>query len=164
MADDYDKIAELVNNGYTLPDALNQVEQTVDTSPSATTTVEGLVTLATPAEVTTGTTSKVPPVSALVAHEGICKAWVSFDGTGTVAINDDYNVSSITDEGDGSYTVNLVTDMANTDYAIAVGGEIFHIRTPSASLAVGSFLVETLDSSHTLADYVYISAAVFGDQ
>jgi len=45
------------------------------------------------------------------------KAWVNFDGTGTVAIRADDNVSSITDGGTGNYTVNFTTAMADTNYA-----------------------------------------------
>ena len=48
----------------------------------------------------------------------LAKAWVSFNGTGTVAIRDDFNVSSITDNGTGDYTVNFTTAMANTNYAV----------------------------------------------
>lgn len=47
-----------------------------------------------------------------------CRAWVNFNGTGTVAINGSGNVSSITDNGTGDYTVNLTTAMPNTNYAI----------------------------------------------
>ena len=47
----------------------------------------------------------------------LAKAWVNFNGTGTVAIRDDFNVSSITDNGTGDYTVTLSTAMANTNYA-----------------------------------------------
>jgi len=47
-----------------------------------------------------------------------CKAWVNFNGTGTVAIRDSYNVSSITDIGPGVYYVNLSTAMANANYSI----------------------------------------------
>jgi hypothetical protein len=48
---------------------------------------------------------------------GIPKAWVAFNGTGTVAINSSFNVSSITDNGTGEYTVNFTTAMPNTNYA-----------------------------------------------
>lgn len=48
------------------------------------------------------------------------KAWVNFDGTGTVAIRDSGNVSSITDNGTGDYTVNLTTAMPNANYAPVV--------------------------------------------
>ncbi len=46
-----------------------------------------------------------------------CKAWVNFNGTGTVAIRASYNVSSITDNGTGDYTVNFTTAMADANYA-----------------------------------------------
>ncbi len=45
------------------------------------------------------------------------KAWVNFNGTGTVAIRASYNVSSITDNGTGDYTVNFTTALADANYA-----------------------------------------------
>jgi hypothetical protein len=51
---------------------------------------------------------------------GIVKAWVNFNGTGTVAIRDSFNVSSITDNGTGDYTVNFTTAMANSNYSYSV--------------------------------------------
>ena len=46
-----------------------------------------------------------------------CRAWVNFNGTGTVAIRASGNVSSITDLGVGSYSVNLTTAMPDANYA-----------------------------------------------
>jgi hypothetical protein len=51
-----------------------------------------------------------------------CRAWVNFNGTGTVAIRASGNVSSITDNGTGDYTVNFTTNMPNTNYAVVFGG------------------------------------------
>ena len=48
------------------------------------------------------------------------KAWVNFNGTGTVAIRASYNVSSITDNGTGDYTVNFSTAMADANYAYSL--------------------------------------------
>jgi len=48
-----------------------------------------------------------------------CRAWVNFDGDGTVSIRDSGNVSSITDNGTGDYAVNLTTAMQDTNYSIA---------------------------------------------
>ena len=48
---------------------------------------------------------------------GIAKAWVNWNGTGTVAIRDSFNVSSITDNGTGNYTVNFTTAMPNANYS-----------------------------------------------
>ena len=46
----------------------------------------------------------------------IVKTWVNFNGSGTVAIRDSYNVGSITDNGTGTYTVNFSTAMTNANY------------------------------------------------
>lgn len=47
-----------------------------------------------------------------------CRAWVNFNGTGTVAIRASGNVSSITDGGAGTYTVNFTTALPDTNYAV----------------------------------------------
>tara|TARA_Y100000114_G_scaffold117211_1_gene111568 strand:+ start:317 stop:694 length:378 start_codon:yes stop_codon:yes gene_type:complete len=52
--------------------------------------------------------------------QGRAKAWVNFNGTGTVAMRDNFNVSSITDSGTGVYTANFTTAMANANYASVV--------------------------------------------
>jgi hypothetical protein len=48
-----------------------------------------------------------------------CRAWVNFNGTGTVAIRASGNVSSITDNGTGNYTVNFTTAMPDANYSFA---------------------------------------------
>ena len=52
------------------------------------------------------------------------RAWVNFNGTGTVAIRASGNVSSITDRGVGQYTVNFATNLPDADYAVAGSGKI----------------------------------------
>jgi hypothetical protein len=47
---------------------------------------------------------------------GVCRAWVNFNGTGTVAIRASFNVSSITDNGTGDYTINFTTAFPDTSY------------------------------------------------
>jgi hypothetical protein len=46
------------------------------------------------------------------------KAWVNFNGSGTVAIRANFNVSSITDNGTGDYTVNFTTAMVDVNYGV----------------------------------------------
>ena len=58
-------------------------------------------------------------VTADVAGPGLCKAWVNFNGAGTVAIRAAFNVSSIQDNGTGDYTVNFTTAMPDANYAWA---------------------------------------------
>jgi hypothetical protein len=48
---------------------------------------------------------------------GIAKAWVNFDGTGTIAARDSENVSSLTDNGTGDYTLNFSSAFGAGDYA-----------------------------------------------
>ena len=58
------------------------------------------------------------PVDTVV--NGTAKAWVNFNGTGTVAIRRAFNVSSITDNATGKYTVNFTTAMPDANYAAVV--------------------------------------------
>ena len=51
-----------------------------------------------------------------------CRAWVNFNGTGTVAIRASGNVSSITDNGTGNYTVNFTTAMQDANYNLVGAG------------------------------------------
>jgi hypothetical protein len=48
-----------------------------------------------------------------------CRAWVNFNGTGTVAIRGSGNVTSITDNGTGDYTVNFTNALADVNYSVA---------------------------------------------
>lgn len=52
--------------------------------------------------------------------DGSAKAWVNFNGTGTVAIRASFNVTSITDNGVGLYTVNITAALADTNYVTIV--------------------------------------------
>jgi len=58
-----------------------------------------------------------------------CRAWVNFNGTGTVAIRDSGNVSSITDNATGNYTFNFSTAMPDINYNVVCG------TSPSGSRA-----------------------------
>ena len=50
------------------------------------------------------------------------KSWVNFDGSGTIATRDSFNVSSLNDDGTGKYDVVITNNMTNNDYAVSVGG------------------------------------------
>ena len=95
-----------------------------------------------------------------------CRAWVNFDGTGTVAIRGSGGVSSITDNGTGDYTVNFSSAMTDANFsasAIAkefMGAKRFactaEVMTPSAS----SCRLEIVDTSFALADSAEIHVAI----
>lgn len=80
----------------------------------------------------------------------LARAWASFNGTGTPAINSAYNVASITDNGTGDYTVNFTSALSNANYAVVVTASdlgttlIFHVNvrtktTSSVRINVTSF-------------------------
>jgi len=100
-------------------------------------------------------------------NKNISKAWVNFNGTGTVAIRDSYNVSSITDGGVGIYTINFTNEMADVNYAMAgtVSEEKSNTNAvvcmTNGTVAVGSVRVEVKIAA-TAIDTVYITLIFFG--
>jgi len=85
------------------------------TSPTLTTPTLTSATLTTP----TINSAQVPTISG-TAPLYMCRAWVNFNGTGTVAIRASGNVSYITDNGTGDYTVNFTTAMPDANYNVVV--------------------------------------------
>lgn len=97
----------------------------------------------------------------------LCRAWVNFNGTGTVAIRASGNVSSITDNGTGDYTINFTTAMPDASYSIsymladASNGSQADIRNSSFILS-GSFRFYTRNGNgSTLLDNDLIMMSVF---
>jgi len=101
------------------------------------------------------------------------RAWVNFNGTGTVAIRASGNVSSITDNGTGDYTVNFTTAMADANYnAVSMGQRndfnngdmnvsIFGNNYGTA-ISTGSIRVNTAHaSSFTLSDALTVCVSIF---
>lgn len=68
------------------------------------------------------TIKRVGGTNATPIVEGIAKSWVNFDGTGTIAARDSLNVSSLTDNGTGDYTVNFTGAFGAGDFAITCTG------------------------------------------
>ena len=71
-----------------------------------------------------------------------CRAWVNFNGTGTVAINASGNVSSVTDNGTGDYTVNFTTAIVAANYASVFGWGMTN-ATITLLLGTGSSIAPT---------------------
>jgi hypothetical protein len=59
-------------------------------------------------------------VSAKFVVHGTAKAWANLNGTGTIALRDSLNVSSVVDNGVGDYTFNFSNVFSNPDYCINV--------------------------------------------
>ena len=94
------------------------------------------------------------------------RAWVNFNGTGTVAIRASGNVSSITDNGSGDYTVNFTTAMVDANYAVICGP--IDWRTLGAADATTVYmnttfvrLINRLPNNATQVDNDLMSVAIF---
>ena len=97
-----------------------------------------------------------------------CRAWVNFNGTGTVAIRASGNVSSITDNGTGDYTVNFTTAMPDANYQIntstgvlntgsgGVAGVFTSATVPTASLC-RFYSIGNASDAHADTAYFYVS-------
>lgn len=85
-----------------------------------------------------------------------CRAWVNFDGTGTRAIRASGNVSSITDNGTGQYTVNFTTNMKDSNFATTLGNSRLYVGFHGAEAA--RFLsVVGQNTSSVLISYILYS-------
>jgi len=102
--------------------------------------------------------------SAAVAYG--CRAWVNFNGTGTVAIRASGNVSSITDNNTGDYTLNFTTAMPDVNYA-GVGSNGTDVAngllevTSSGKTVSAQRVISKNASNNTSVDQSLISVAIF---
>jgi hypothetical protein len=120
------------------------------------------------ADVVQGSTANTPPVF----KDGngttigtLCRAWVNFNGTGTVAIRASFNVSSITDNGTGDYTLNFINALPDANYSFfgGVGRATARDRAIDFySLSTTSVRVEIFNPPDSGArDVDFISVSVF---
>jgi hypothetical protein len=72
-----------------------------------------------------------------------CRAWVNFNGTGTVAIRASFNVSSITDNGTGDYTVNFTNALPDANYSFSGAGQRDNAGTANNDIVIGQFRSDT---------------------
>lgn len=113
-------------------------------------------------------------VNAIQGTDGVerytARAWVNFNGTGTVAIRGSGNVSSITDNGTGNYTVNFTTAMVDANYAVfGFGKRQDDINTNiamvsaqnSQTYSTSAVGIVTHQGSWTLTDFPTVNIAIF---
>ena len=72
----------------------------------------------------TVTNIKATGETASRAVSGVAAAWANVDGTGTVALRDSLNVSTLTDSGTGHYKLTFSSSMGNDDYSSVASGNI----------------------------------------
>lgn len=96
-----------------------------------------------------------------------CRAWVNFDGTGTVTIRAAFNVSSITDNGTGNYTANFTNAMPDANYATigTVSGSLNTtlgvLEVLTAGVLTGSVQFHVADQTSGASDPAVVNLAVF---
>jgi hypothetical protein len=115
-----------------------------------------------------GAQSSVIPGGSTLYPSFDCRAWVNFNGTGTVAIRGSGNVSSITDNGVGDYTVNFTTAMPDANYSPAINGTssssggIAKLNSVATPLSTSSMRVQNTNAGQTVVqDNDYNFVAIF---
>ena len=108
----------------------------------------------------TNVTGGIPTVK---GQKLIPTAWVNFNGTGTVAIRDSENVSSITDNGVGLYLVNFAVAMANSNYVALVSGQGGNESQPDG-WSTAWVLVNNRSVNNTEQDSAYFGVTILGGQ
>ena len=109
-------------------------------------------------------------------HKDSIKAWINFNGTSTIAIRSSYNISSITDNGNGDYTVTFSTAMEDANYSVSTSmagtsGAYANVDAgfgsgANAALAAGSMRLRSKyafdGDAYSYYDYSTLHAQVFG--
>lgn len=129
-------------------------------------------------------TSSTDPVSAQWTHGAIksdlnatgsaplyaCRAWVNFNGSGTPSIRASGNVSSITDNGTGDYTINFITPMQDANYAVdgvmqgnsvtVTGSVQIHYSTAPLHSSVRVFVSQAAAATQVAIDSPYVCVKI----
>ena len=99
-------------------------------------------------------------------QQGVAKAWVDLDGTGTISISDALNISSTSDIGVGHYQFNFSSSMSSANYATLTsvdrGGSLLDFNSQPYQVISGSFKIVNWANSST-RDEAYVIGAVLGD-
>lgn len=98
--------------------------------------------------------------------QGSAKAWVNYKGTATVSIRASYNVSSVTVNGTGDYTVNFTNALTDANYSCVLTGAVSTARLGSindsaAAPTSSACRVLFATTSGTSADSAYVMASFF---
>ena len=116
--------------------------------------------------VTLGSSVLATPTGSAPAY--LCRAWVNFNGTGTVAIRASGNVSSITDNGTGDYTINFTTAMSDANYAITTAIKVSADTTvrnwdyvSTAPVNASSIRLYVTGPANAASDAAVIGVAIF---
>lgn len=114
-----------------------------------------------------------PPDANTTVKDNIVKGWINFKGTGTISINDSYNVLSIVDDGEGQYIINWDTDFADANYAVVgmakklsgdATSQVGMSIQKDAGLTVGSTTILLYEQDDTTIDPEVVTLIAIGNQ
>lgn len=106
-----------------------------------------------------------PPDANVLYGENIVKGWINFNGTGTIAIRNSFNVSSIIDNGTGDYSVVWDQDFSSADYAAAgMSGSETNTFINLAAIATTGLQINVSDDAGALTDTTQVHVIAIGDQ
>ena len=101
-------------------------------------------------------------------QSGLVKGWYNLDGTGTIGMNDSFNMTSTTDHGTGEYTCSFTNNMGNATYAYGMG-EVSNTagnagqRHGSNGVATGTFRTRLKDAINSSIDLDPLCVLICGD-
>jgi hypothetical protein len=91
------------------------------------------------------------------------KAWVNFDGTGTVAIRDSFNISSLADNGTGVYTITFTNAFSDANYAPPSMTRNNYVLGKFGTETASTLGMENRTNGGSETDSVYVTVAAVGD-
>jgi hypothetical protein len=110
--------------------------------------------------------------AATATEQKLLKAWINFNGTGTIAINDSFNITSIADNNIGDYTITFDVDFADTNFAWSANSisnstgpnNMRVLMVQSGAKAAGSVDIINMSDGNTEVDEEDINFMATGDQ
>ena len=103
-------------------------------------------------------------------QQGLCKAWVNFDGTaGSISNADNFNSSGLTDHGTGNYTASWTNALSSANYSVSGIGGDNSVSSPigmfsqNSTPSTDSFKFFCTNASASVTDFKYVSILAHGD-
>lgn len=104
-------------------------------------------------------------------QQGLAKQWVNLNGSGTAAVTDSFNNSSMIDTTTGNYTTNITTNMSNTTYAVPTGGAYDEDNASAYALqgcaslgkTTSSYVMHCGSNTTSAMDWEYVVGSILGD-
>jgi len=99
-------------------------------------------------------------------QQGLAKAWMDLNGSGTIALRDSNNIASVTDNTTGDYTASYTSAMGNANYSALNSTGVTGVITASTrqhTIAAGSYRLEMNETGGAAADSTYVHLGIHGD-